>query len=118
VLELLAELRERFDLGCLSNCNELHWPRFLSEMGLETAFDHHLSSHQLGALKPDQEVFERALRELGCRAERVLFLDDNALNVAGARRAGLDAEVVYGPEGIRAALGARGILGGAKRPPA
>lgn len=109
VLELLAALRPRFALGCLSNCNELHWPRFLDEMGLATAFDHHFSSHQLGALKPDRDAFELALQRLDCRPERVLFLDDNAVNVEGARSAGLDAEVVRGPDGVRTALASRGI---------
>lgn len=109
VLELLAALRRRFRLGCLSNCNEIHWPRFLVEMGLAAAFDHTFSSHQLGVLKPDRDVFERVVQQLGCRPARILFLDDNALNVEGARRAGLDAEVVCGPEGIRTALATRGI---------
>jgi putative hydrolase of the HAD superfamily len=110
VLELLASLRSRFAIACLSNCNELHWPRFLDEMGLAGAFDHHFSSHELGALKPDPEIFAHAVERLGVAPERVLFLDDNQLNVDGARAAGLDAELVKGPDGIRAALGRLGIL--------
>jgi putative hydrolase of the HAD superfamily len=110
VLDLLAALRGRFRLACLSNCNELHWPRFLGEMGLRAAFDRHLSSHELGALKPDREIFVRAVRELDAAPDRILFLDDNELNVQGARAAGLHAERVQGPEGIRSALGLLGLL--------
>jgi HAD superfamily hydrolase (TIGR01509 family) len=109
-LELLTELRPRFRLGCLSNCNELHWPRFLGEMGLDAAFDRHFSSHELGLLKPDLEVFDRVVADLGCEPERILFLDDNAINVEAARSAGLQGERVQGPEGVRESLRSRGLL--------
>jgi glucose-1-phosphatase len=109
VLELIGSLRGRFQVACLSNCNELHWPRFLDEMGLAAAFDRHFSSHQLGAMKPDRKIFELAVGELGVPAERVLFLDDNQLNVDGARAAGLHAELAKGPAGIRATLERLGV---------
>jgi HAD superfamily hydrolase (TIGR01509 family) len=109
-LELLAELRERHRLACFSNTNALHWPRFLDDLGLGEAFHHCFASHELGALKPDREAFERVLRALACAPERVLFLDDNQLNVDGARRAGLDAHVARGPEGARALLTRLGLL--------
>lgn len=110
VLELIGSLRDRFRVACLSNCNALHWPRFLGEMGLARAFDHHFSSHELGAMKPDREIFERAVAELGIAPGRVLFLDDNQLNVDGARAAGLHAELVKGPAGLRATLERLGLL--------
>ncbi len=111
-LELLGRLRGRVRVGCLTNCNALHWPRFLGEMGLAGALDHAFSSHELGALKPDREVFEAVLGALACPAERVLFLDDNEPNVAGARAAGIRAERVRTPEGALAALRAIGLLDG------
>ncbi len=103
-LELLAELEDRFRLACLSNSNALHWPRFLSDMHLGEAFHHHFVSHELGALKPDLEVFELVVERLGCAPERILFLDDNQLNVDGARAAGLHAERAEGVAGAREVL--------------
>lgn len=110
-LDLLRALRGRLRVGCLTNCNALHWPRFLGEMGLGEALDHCFSSHELGALKPDREIFERVIAALGCPAERVFFLDDNEPNVKAARAVGLRAERVRGPEGAAAALRAAGLLG-------
>lgn len=110
-IELVAATRERVRVGCLSNTNELHWPRFLDEMGLRRAFDHHFSSHELGLLKPDREMFDRVVETLDCPAERVLFLDDNQLNVDGARDAGLHAELTRGPGGVEAVLRPLGLLG-------
>ena len=102
--ELVDGLRGRVEVGCLSNSNALHWPRFLGEMGLEDAFDHHFSSHELGALKPDREIFDVVARRLGRAPGKILFLDDNQLNVDGAREAGFHAELAKGPDGARAAL--------------
>lgn len=53
-LELLAELRERHLVACLSNCNVVHWQRF---GGFAEQFDAAFSSHLLGLIKPDREVF-------------------------------------------------------------
>ena len=109
-LEQVATVRKTAAVGCLSNTNELHWPRFLEEMGLRDAFDHHFGSHELGLLKPDREMFERVVEILGCAPDRVLFLDDNQLNVDGARKAGLHAELARGPDGVEAVLRPLGLL--------
>lgn len=109
-LDLLEQLRGRFQLACFSNTNAMHWPRFLGEMGLGEAFHAHFASHELGVLKPDREAYELVVRALGCPAERVLFLDDVAINVEGARDAGLAAHRVQGPEGARTLLRSLSLL--------
>jgi putative hydrolase of the HAD superfamily len=101
---LLRETRGRTRVGCLSNSNALHWERFRRELDIESHFDVSFASHRLGALKPDREVFEHVVTELRCPADTVLLLDDNALNVDGARAAGLRAELVRGVDAARAAL--------------
>jgi putative hydrolase of the HAD superfamily len=56
-------------------------------------FDCCFYSCALGAKKPSAAFFEKALQELGLRAEQCLFVDDSAVNVAGARKVGLRAEL-------------------------
>jgi len=97
---LIGKLRKHFTLACLSNSNELHWPKLMKEMGLENMFDFHFASHLMGKLKPDQESFEYVLQSLGCRASSVLFLDDNEINVRSARKVGMEAQRVTGPDEI------------------
>ena len=109
-LELLAELRESHRVACFSNTNALHWPKFLDDMGLGEAFHDCFASHELGALKPDRQAFERVLRALGCAPGRVLFLDDNQINVDGARGAGLEARLAQGPDAARSVLEELGVL--------
>jgi glucose-1-phosphatase len=67
-------------------------------------FEHRLLSFELGAVKPDHEIFEIATERVGVAPQRVLFLDDNALNVEGALAAGLRAEQARGVEEARSVL--------------
>ena len=60
--------------------------------------------------KPDPEAFRACLARLGGYAPaEVLFIDDNAGNVAGARAAGLDAIEYKHFHSLRHALRARGF---------
>jgi len=60
--------------------------------------------------KPDPAAFHACLRRLRHDAAAdVLFIDDNADNVAGARRAGLDALLYTNLESLRRELRARGL---------
>ena len=54
-------------------------------------FDHLTFSHQLRTAKPDLAIYRRAAEGLGVEACRVLFIDDRADNLQGARRAGMQA---------------------------
>jgi putative hydrolase of the HAD superfamily len=107
--ELVAEVRQVVPVGCLSNSNAEHWVHrhrwpFLDEL------DHRFLSFELGVLKPDREVFDLVAERLGVAPGRILFLDDNQLNVEGAEAAGFRAARVRGPAEARAALVAAGEL--------
>jgi putative hydrolase of the HAD superfamily len=108
--ELLAELSSRYTLACFSNTNELHWPLMRDEFGLGRMLHHCFVSHQIGLLKPDADAFRHVAEQLGVTPERILFLDDNIINVEGARSVGMHAVRVEGIDGIRTALGDLGLL--------
>lgn len=95
-LELVRRIPPRYRRAVLSNSNALHWPRALDEMGLRGAFDAHFASHLTGKIKPDHEAFQHAIDALECRAEQVLFLDDNRINVEAAIELGMQARLVRG----------------------
>ena len=99
-----------FFVASVSNTNEIHWDRFSNAWLLHDAFDHNFPSHLVGKLKPDAEYFAHVVEALGVPAPRVLFVDDNALNVEGAQRMGLQARQVVGVEGARAAFAELGLL--------
>ncbi|HEY5807425.1 MAG TPA: HAD family phosphatase [Povalibacter sp.] len=109
--EMIEEIPARYVRAVLSNSNALHWPRVEGDLG--AMFDHYFVSHQIGWIKPDAQAFEHVLGALRCKANEVLFLDDNLLNVEAARRVGMEAFVVRGAAEVRRALQNSGVLSSA-----
>ena len=108
-LETIRALRKRHRVACLSNCSVLHWEKFSGFMG---EFDFALSSHLLGAMKPDDEAYRRAFAACGVMAEEVRFFDDTLVNVEAARRLGARAHHVVGFDELTRTLAAEGLLPG------
>ena len=96
--------------GCLSNTNALHWDHNFARWPILDAFDFRFLSFELGFVKPDRDLFDRVAQLLPTPPNRVLFLDDNALNVDGATAAGFAAVKVRGVDEARDALVAAGVL--------
>ncbi len=98
-IELVKELRKRFQVLLLSNTNSIHVPAFtkivLEENGIHdfrSLFDGAYFSCEIGARKPDPQVFLDVLKRQEAAPERTLFIDDSPQHVEGARKAGLRAE--------------------------
>jgi putative hydrolase of the HAD superfamily len=62
-------------------------------LGYGELFDGTFYSCEVGAAKPEPAYFAAALATLGAAPDEVLFVDDSARNVEGARSAGLRAEL-------------------------
>lgn len=107
--ELATSVRSRVAVGCLSNTNALHAARHASEEAVYDLFDHRFLSHELGLVKPDRAIYDHVLATLACPASSVLFLDDNQINVDGARSVGLCAERARGVVEAHAALARHGL---------
>jgi putative hydrolase of the HAD superfamily len=102
--QLVADTAANVPVAMLSNMNSVHWDLAVSGWPLVTHFAHVFTSFQLGLIKPDREVFDHVAETLGVEPGRILFLDDNQINVDGARTAGLMGERVRGVTEARAAL--------------
>jgi glucose-1-phosphatase len=109
--ELVAQTRASVATGCFSNTNALHWHDHIAAWPLTGLFDHRFLSFELGLLKPDTAAFAQVAGLLEVPAERVLFLDDNAVNVAGAAAAGFQAARAAGVHEARQRLAEAAVLG-------
>jgi putative hydrolase of the HAD superfamily len=69
-------------------------------------------SAELGRRKPDPEAFRRLAARLEAGPDEILYLDDDAAYVAGAREAGLSADRVSGAAEVRASLAVHGLGAG------
>ncbi len=72
--------------------------------------DRFLVSASFSTLKPDPQVFVRALDRLGFSPQESFFTDDMPENVEGARAAGLRGAVFTTPAALEAALVAHNLL--------
>jgi glucose-1-phosphatase len=106
---LVKEVKAQVPVACLSNTNRVHWEAGAAQWPLLHLFDRTFLSFELGLVKPDREIFEHVVQELELPADRVLFLDDNEINVMAAREVGLCAERVAGVDEARVVLEAAGL---------
>ncbi|MDB5486714.1 MAG: hypothetical protein JWQ58_429 [Reyranella sp.] len=75
------------------------------QMGLGAHFDEIVYSAALGVCKPDRVFYTNAQARMGVTvAQSILFVDDKASNVDGARMAGWRAMLYRGPESLERAL--------------
>ena len=112
---LVADVRSVAPVGYLSNSNVAQWSAHLAGSPLVSGFDFGFTSFELGLVKPDRAIFEAVAARLPVPADavgRVLFLDDNLVNVEGARACGFVAQHVRGVDQARRALEAEGVLAG------
>ena len=68
-------------------------------------------SAELGRCKPDPEAFRLLATRLAVAPDEIIYVDDDATYVAGAREAGVSAYRVGGAPGIRASLATHGLGG-------
>lgn len=110
--QMIRETSARVGVGCLSNTNALQWNGMISHWPLSALFEdrYRFLSFDLGAVKPDPEIYAVVIERLPMRPTHVLFLDDNPLNVEAAHAAGLRAEQALGVEGAREVLTRYGLL--------
>ena len=112
---LVAEVRQVATVGYLSNSNVAQWSAHLAGSALVSGFDFGFTSFELGLVKPDRAIFDAVAARLPVSADavrRVLFLDDNMVNVEGARACGFAAQHVRGVDEARRVLEAEGVLTG------
>jgi putative hydrolase of the HAD superfamily len=90
--------------------NALHWDFISAQSAVFDTFTYRFLSFELGMVKPDRELFDRIDESLPVSPDRVLFLDDNTMNVEAAAAAGFTARRVRGLGEARQALLAAGVL--------
>lgn len=91
VPELLKELSKNYKVGCLSNTNEVHWHKLCDVDKIDKLFKYVFVSHLIHEIKPDQEIYNYAIKLLNVPPEEIAFFDDRQENVDGAKKAGISA---------------------------
>lgn len=97
-LEMLESLKTKYQIFLLSNTNETHLAWVMDDLekmyGI-TDFDIRYFhkpyySHLINLRKPNLDIYEYVLNDAGLKASETLFIDDNADNIEGAKKIGIN----------------------------
>ena len=93
-IALIKELKPYFNIYLLSNTNLPHrivFKRMFQEQfgyELESLFIECFYSDELHLRKPDPEIYNQVTDKINTKPEKILFIDDNATNIAQAKLCG------------------------------
>lgn len=89
--EVVSVLHSHFPLYLLSNTNALHHDFIVRNYEIFQKFSDGVYSYRVHLMKPEPEIYHRAIQQFGVRAEETCYIDDLEANVEGAWAAGLQA---------------------------
>lgn len=116
---MLAAAGQHLPLYAFTNSNPTHqrvWStRFAAQLSV---FRSVFVSSELGLRKPDPAAFAAVAQQAGLRTREILFFDDTAENVSGARAAGMHAVLVRSSRDVHTALLRLGVAAGPAGPQA
>ncbi len=110
IAPLLERASKHLPLYAFSNTNNAHVEHFsVVHADLLGHFRKIFLSSSIGLRKPDAEAYDHVVKAIGVPAPRILFFDDSAENIEGARGRGLTTVHVTSPNDVAEALAALGI---------
>ncbi|HRG87492.1 MAG TPA: HAD family phosphatase [Chitinophagales bacterium] len=116
-LDLLNELKSRYNTFALSNINEIHVNTINQEVkrrfgidSFSTLFHYACYSNEVGHRKPDKEIYKLILDRENLIPGETFFVDDKAENVEAAKELGIQAVRLTDRDKLKELLAAEGIL--------
>lgn len=93
---LAKQLKKDYKLAVLSNINILHFEYIKKNFSILDVFDEVITSYQLGARKPQVEIYRKTLEMLNTSAECAFYTDDRPELIQAASKLGIKAFVFVG----------------------
>ncbi len=110
IAPLLARAARHLPLYAFSNTNPPHVAHFTTAFAdLLGHFHEVFLSSTIGLRKPDAAAYDHVVEAIGVPAQRIVFFDDLAENIEGARSRGLNAIQVTSSADVAHALAVLGI---------
>ena len=89
VLKLLDRLSKNYKTALLSNADHVWLSRFLEQHSLINSFDVIVMSSRVRLVKPQRQIYELTLKELGVVPAEAVFIDDIPAYVHAAQQLGI-----------------------------
>ena len=104
LVDFIRSLKANYCTAVLSNYMANLRSRIVEEWQIDDAFHHLFISSEIGLMKPDPEIYELVLEQIGFEASETVFVDDFIDNIAGAKEAGMHGILFENPEQVKADL--------------
>lgn len=86
----LESLAKHYNMALLSNTNALHFDAIWADcQPVYAQMQRCFFSFQMGKRKPNADIFETVIAEMGWKKEETIFVEDSPPNIAGAQAIGL-----------------------------
>lgn len=110
-VEILKRLKKAgASLYALTNFSAETFPIMRRRYKFLKLFEHILVSGEVGMVKPNPKIYKLLLKKIDRPAEKCLFIDDSAVNIAAAAGLGFDTIRFESPAALEAELTARKLL--------
>lgn len=103
-IEIVQKIKKNYKVGLLTNNIKKWVGKVLKNYGIEDLFDALVVSSEVGAKKPDAEIFYVALKSFAVKPEEAVFVSDEVCDdLVGAKGCGMKTiwlDTTYGNEPI------------------
>ena len=89
--ELARELKKSYKLFLLSNINRLHFEHIRKKFDIINIFDELILSFVVGAIKPEQLIYDDVVERAGGDKTKILYIDDREDLIKESTRLGIDS---------------------------
>lgn len=91
ILKLIRELKKKYQVVLLANDSDDDYIIKTKKLKLNKIFDKLYCSSQLGISKPNPEIFNYVLKDLGIKPQEALFIDNQEDNIKTAESLGINS---------------------------
>ncbi len=111
MVELVTELKRNYTVAYLSNADRWRYEHVRNHVirGFADLFDYKFVSFKLGCVKPYSPIYKKVLSKLKLKPSEVIFIDNIAKNVSGARAVGINSIIFTGIKKLESDLARLGI---------
>ena len=110
VIALFPELKKRYKLYLVSNTNSIHKKYGYQDYEFLKLFDRLFLSHEVGFVKPEEEIYRVVEKASGFPSEEHIFIDDILEYVNAAKTLGWDGIQFVNYDNLLKNLKAREII--------
>ena len=107
---LVTRIAATHRIALVSNTSEPHWDYARRFLPFSARLDPVIVSYSVGSMKPEPEFYEALLAQSGIPADRILFIDDLAVNIEAATKAGMIGHQFVSKTALEATLSDLGVI--------